>query len=83
MCFWFFYRFIFFIELKLVKINSVEINLYMIKTYIPDRQKEGYGPNINSFKKLIESLNHLAEKYKYPIIFSTHFVRNFRPSVPP
>ena len=28
--------------------------------------------NLKNFKKLIESLNHLAEKYKYPIIFSTH-----------
>jgi len=25
-----------------------------IKTYIPDRHTEGYGPNINSFKKLID-----------------------------
>ena len=28
--------------------------------------------NLKNFKKLIESLNHLAEKYKYPIIFSAH-----------
>jgi len=26
-----------------------------VKTYIPDRQKEGYGPNINGFKNLIKS----------------------------
>ncbi len=26
-----------------------------IKTYIPDRQKEGYGPNENSFQTLIEN----------------------------
>jgi len=28
--------------------------------------------NLKNFKKLIESLNHLAVKYKYPIIFSAH-----------
>ena len=26
-----------------------------IKTYIPDRQSEGYGPNINGFKNLIDN----------------------------
>ena len=25
-----------------------------IKTYIPDRKKEGYGPNINAFNNLIK-----------------------------
>ena len=28
--------------------------------------------NLKNFKKLIETLNHLAEKYKFPIIFSAH-----------
>ena len=28
--------------------------------------------NLKNFKKLIESLNHLAEIYKFPIIFSAH-----------
>ena len=26
-----------------------------IKTYIPDRQTEGYGPSVNGFKYLIEA----------------------------
>ncbi len=31
---------------------SIKQNIY---TYIPDRKKEGYGPNVESFKKLINS----------------------------
>ena len=43
----------------LLSIYFSQINI-KTKTYIPDRHKEGYGPNINGFKKLIDCKTKIA-----------------------
>ena len=49
-----------------------ELNLSKNKYFLVSMHREENIDNDNLFKKLINSLNQLAEDYQLPIIFSTH-----------
>ena len=49
-----------------------ELNIEPNKYILVSSHREENIDNENSFNKIIESLNNLADFYKFPIIFSTH-----------
>jgi UDP-N-acetylglucosamine 2-epimerase (non-hydrolysing) len=58
---------------KILKSNILnELNIESQKYILVSCHREENVDNENSFNKIINSLNKLAEYYKYPIIFSTH-----------
>lgn len=64
------------INSKLREIETSEIlknlSLEKDKYFVVSAHREENINDLNSFTNLIESLNEIASKYQYPIIFSTH-----------
>ena len=58
---------------KILKSNVLkELNIESQKYILVSCHREENIDNENSFNKIINSLNKLADHYQYPIIFSTH-----------
>ncbi len=58
---------------KIIKSNILErLELIEKKFFLISIHREENTDNINKAKDLIELLNAIAEKYKYPVIVSTH-----------